>query len=559
MRPRLVLLAGLLVAASVACASLGSPSGTAGPSGSSILPDPAVGLETLESYQASVVVTFDGVLEGKPTQQREAFTQNVWRTPQAEFTTFEGRDQNGDPLSIVSGTVGEASYAQEGDQPCFVRWGSPPETDFSPASQLWAVGNAQSDGTETILGIPSIHYALEDAAFEFGDGLTAIGDLWLAEDGGYVVKYSLTLQAGEAYLGQGSSGTSQIEYELTQVNARPEIVYPAGCQPVYTGIPVLPDALQLNRQPSVTIYLAATDLAAARAFYEEEMSSLGWELDATHESDPDRLGLLFAHSADGLQAILSMREEPPGLRVIAAVFGLPDAAAAAGAGSSTPEPDAAVSTSAPVRVMTSLQALLGSDSEPSVLASYHLEASHQAPVWTGSSIGQQQDTLEADVQAANIHFKHQVVSAGGSASTEEAYLMGPDEYRVENGTVRPGIGMARLTWAMWPLDPTAVLSAGVSGAALTGTETLDGRTAEVYTLAGSGMALPGGGLGAGMILPVTSATGNVWVDQQTGALLKAVLDYQADVMDADGQSHGTGNGHLEILVTRIGQVEVSLP
>jgi hypothetical protein len=186
-----------------------------------------------------------------------------------------------------------------------------------------------------------------------------------------------------------------------------------------------------------------------------------------------------------------------------------------------------------------------------------LEVRHQAPVWTGSAIGQQQHTLEADIEGENIHFTDQVISAGGSLSTEEAYLIGKQEYLVENGAVRPGIGMARLTWAMWPLDPTAILGAGVSGATLTGTETLDGRIAEVYTVEGTGTGQAGGGMG--LALPVASATGQVWVDQQTGALLKAVLDYEADVMDADGQSQGSGSGHLEIEITRVGQVAVTLP
>jgi hypothetical protein len=87
-------------------------------------------------------------------------------------------------------------------------------------------------------------------------------------------------------------------------------------------------------------------------------------------------------------------------------------------------------------------------------------------------------------------------------------------------------------------------------------ETLDGRPAEIYAIDSSGLSVPGV---PGNLLPITSVTGNVWVDQATGALLKAMLDYQADVGDNSGTLKGSGAGHLEITVTQVGNVTVALP
>lgn len=550
MTPRIRLFACGLVVMLLSCAPLSNLAGSAVPDGTSVLPDPAVGLDGLDDYQASLMTIFQGTRDGQAVDERQAHEQNVWQSPQAIFTSIEGQDENGDTLTLQVGTVGQAHYWREGDLPCFVRWEDQPATTYRPASTLWPIGAAAASGAETINETSALHYTLDRAALGLGEGVTASGDVWLAESGGYVVRYNLTIEAGEAYFGPGSAGRLQVDYNLTQANARPDPVYPDGCRPVYTGLPVLPQALELNRQPTVTMYAAETDLASARAFYEGQMAAAGWDLDAIHESQADRLGLLFAHPSEGLQAVIRILEQEPGVRVVASVFGLHEAPAA------TPGGATAASVSPPVRVMDSVRILLGSDQEVSVLPSYHLEVRHQAPTWSGSSVVGLENTVEADVHGRDVHFRNVTTGTGGGGSVDEAYLIDGQEYLVENGAVRAGIGMAKLTWSLWPLDAVAILGAGASGARLAGTEILEGRAAEVYDVEGTGLS---GGMAGGLGLPVASASGKVWVDQQTGALLKAVLDYQAEVKDADRQVQGLGSGHLEIEVTRVGEVTVSLP
>jgi len=109
---------------------------------------------------------------------------------------------------------------------------------------------------------------------------------------------------------------------------------------------------------------------------------------------------------------------------------------------------------------------------------------------------------------------------------------------------------------MWPLNLELVLASGAPGATTAGTETLEGRTAEVSELTGTDTGISGS---SGMVLPVASVSGKIWVDPQTGALLKAVLDYQVDVKDSSGNDKGNGSGHLEITVTQVGNDTVSLP
>ena len=192
-----------------------------------------------------------------------------------------------------------------------------------------------------------------------------------------------------------------------------------------------------------------------------------------------------------------------------------------------------------------------------MLPSYHLESTQDRPVWSGEKIDQSQESMTADVQGKNIHFIDRSTDPGKPAKVSEAYLLGEQEYDVREGQLQPpGPGLASLAWTMWPLDPIVVISTGSIGAKTAGTEELDGRSAEVYELSGTGSSL--GGLG-GIGLPVTTVTGKVWVDGQTGALLKADLEYQAEVRDTGGIVQGNGSGRLKIDVTRIGIVTVTLP
>ena len=117
-----------------------------------------------------------------------------------------------------------------------------------------------------------------------------------------------------------------------------------------------------------------------------------------------------------------------------------------------------------------------------------------------------------------------------------------------------------LTWAFMPLSVGIPLAVAATGPTSQGGESIDGRAAEKYGV-DSANAPPGviGMLGG--ILNITASRGTVWVDQETGSLLKALLDYEQKFPDPEDPETvlGTGSGQVEVLVTRVGQVTVQLP
>jgi len=81
---------------------------------------------------------------------------------------------------------------------------------------------------------------------------------------------------------------------------------------------------------------------------------------------------------------------------------------------------------------------------------------------------------------------------------------------------------------------------------------------EVYKVAGN-VADDTTGMFSSFGFPITSTTGTVWVDQATGGLIKAVVDYKSDVKDTSAVVKGKGSGHLEIVVSGTGRFPVALP
>jgi len=544
----------LLILFAMGCTWSTSAIGGLGSQVDELLPDPQAGLDALSDYHARLTISFTGSVDGQATESVDTYVQSEWPSQGARFTTIETTNENGQPLFIVAGEVGQAHYDQFGrDSACSVRWGpgaGGPST-FRPAIMLAPIGAARSAGEELVEGIPTRHYAFDEASLELPEDVQASGEAWVATKGDYLVKYSLQITAAESYFGEGKQGTEQIDYLLSQVEARPEVAYPDGCFPVLTDMPAMDDATDITRLPGSLDYYSRSPLESITSFYSDLFEARGWVQAEDYRVD-EQVMLIFA-SADSEQiAMVSVRPQADSMWVgVSAPGEETEVAPAAG---TTPQPGSG--TSPVLRVASGLSILLGMDEGRPGLPSYHMEAYHLIPAWEGGALVQYEDWMVADVQGQNVHFNDRVLNPGGSTTTAEAYLMGEEKHDVENGVLQPeGASMSQLAWVLWPLDPSVILGTGSSSAQAAGTEVLDGRTAEVYTVDTTGAM---GGV-AGVSLSVTAASGRVWIDQETGALLKAELDYQSDVKDDDGNVMGSGSGVLEIDVTQVGSVAFSLP
>ncbi len=251
----------------------------------------------------------------------------------------------------------------------------------------------------------------------------------------------------------------------------------------------------------------------------------------------------------------------------------PAKATAAPTKGSAPAPTsapAAQSKDAQTRISESANRLL-LDDKPA-FKSFHIEASGTDPNWDqkNKKVANQSYTLKADKSGVDLYLLYvEDKTAEKAGSKTEGYAINGGlgskdgtgkEYTVEAGKLTESIGAVSMTWVFFPLKVVLPLAIAAMGSSSQGTESIDGRQAEKFAV--DTASAPAGTMGAlGSFLTVTSAKGTVWVDKETGALLKCNLDYTQDLVDPPGSKTvaGKGNGHIELIVTKVNNTTVTLP
>ncbi len=428
-----------------------------------------------------------------------------------------------------------------------------------PASLLPKINAlVQSGPPETVNGLSATPYTIDSASFSNIATAQASGQVWLAADG-TVVKYILQIDGGNDFFDRDTQGTISWDYEIQQLAADAALL-PADCPLPLPDVPLLEDARSTIKFPGYTSFESGMDLRDAADFYMNTLPDSGFAPAQEAQIGATTASLTYTK---GLQTIDILIETKDVTRVVITRKAAPQVSDADGQPLPTPSPTpnlvaTSVAGSPQTRVIKSLSLLNGEDDQPSVFPSYHLDYASKAPAWDSAQgkVVQRESRLAADVQGKNVHFTSTAVSGGGS-KTSDVYIIDDQEYELINGTPTPGLGLASLTWTMWPLDGITVLGVSSLKTEPAGTEMIDGRVAEVYQLSGKVSDDPTGMI-ATFGQPIAQSDGKIWIDQESGALIKLLIDYEVDVKDTSGTVQGRASGSLEISVTQIGAVKVEL-
>lgn len=244
------------------------------------LADPTVGLSELSGYRSILTISFDGVTEGQPETWTRTRTLIVNADPPGRALTVEGDgEQSGIYVAEVEGVL----YRRPPDGTCTAAAITERGENVAPpvlelATQLWPVLGAEDAGAETVNEIAAHHYTFDQRALVTVPAATASGEVWVAEEDGYVVKYLLSLQGGPEYFGEGGEGTIFVEYNLTDAGQPPPLTLPEDCPGSFLDVPVMDDAQAIERLPSLTRYTTPSNVAAVAAYYQEQLPAAGWEV-----------------------------------------------------------------------------------------------------------------------------------------------------------------------------------------------------------------------------------------------------------------------------------------
>jgi hypothetical protein len=273
------------------------------------LADVSAGLGGLNSYRASFSMTFEGKEDGQPKSSTMAFTEEFVKDPPAKRTSVTGFGAmlGGTPTSepssgaIESIEVGGKQYSKIGDICSQVTADSGPQanTMMDPNSIIGGVRGAQRVGNETVNGVPTVHYKLDVTGLETLGYLNGDGDVWVAEPGNYVVKYTFQATGKDKFFGSsGTEGTIKWVYEVRDVNQPINIQPPADCGGAAEDIPMMDDAQDQAAFGGMSTYSTPSKFEDVVAFYEKEMKAKGWT--ETEDSGMSTEGMsMKSYSKDG--------------------------------------------------------------------------------------------------------------------------------------------------------------------------------------------------------------------------------------------------------------------
>jgi hypothetical protein len=216
------------------------------------------------------------------------------------------------------------------------------------------------------------------------------------------------------------------------------------------------------------------------------------------------------------------------------------------------------------RIVDSPGVTLQAPSGKLALGSFHLEMKAKQPRLDADKkrVDVEEWTLTADLERDNVFVACNVKGpSSGPVQTIQGWMIGEGRpggvpYEAAGGPPAVSPRVQHQCW-MRSYAWTPALSAAASGHTVAGQEMIDGRSADKYQLEARAKALEH----LRPMMNLTGARGTVWLDRQTGALLKAIIDYKEVFTESRGSDKviGSGDGHVEMMVTRVGKVTVKLP
>ena len=248
------------------------------------------GLADLDGYRVEMLMTFEGKDEkGEPFSGTWDMVEETTRDPVAQRITMSSTGsmagETGSEGSFEMITVGDTSYMitmDDGGERSCISFSSDEEdlldnTLFSPDT-IGGIDGAKYRGTEVVNGIRSKRYEWSQNIGPLFGFAESKGDVWVAVDGEYVVKYTAEASGQGTLLGDSlEEGKMSIEYNLTEVGGGLVIEIPADCEGAADDIPVMADAVERASFGPMMTYSSPTAAEDVIAFYKQGMPDNGWQ------------------------------------------------------------------------------------------------------------------------------------------------------------------------------------------------------------------------------------------------------------------------------------------
>jgi hypothetical protein len=281
-------------------------------------------LNKLKSYREHVVYTFEGKdAKGNSSkggldllqevvvasnEQHIKMTRSGSRDAGKAYETF----QVGGSMYIYNNTGGADSSCTSFSS------SSNPSTDptamYSPRDFLGSLQNAKLvNKGENVNSIVADRYAASDKDLAMGLFTSAKADIWVAQDGGWVVKYVGEATGKSPLLGANTEGKITWDYNVEDANKIEKIALPPKCAASKPAedIPVPDNVTDKGNLGNMVTFKSPDDIAKITEFYRTKLTAQGWK-----EAEGGLEGMMSFSKDNRTLTILISKEGSGGANVV---------------------------------------------------------------------------------------------------------------------------------------------------------------------------------------------------------------------------------------------------
>ncbi len=169
---------------------------------------------------------------------------------------------------------------------------------------------------ETVNGVVTDHFQTGENSVSFAAGMTGAGDAWVAQQGGFVVKftgkYAGKIGVGAAIFGAAAGdktpdGQLTWNYSVDNIDKVPPITVPANCAKPGSGIPLPPNTLEKSDIGPITSFKTKDTPKNMVAFYTTQMLALGYTVET--QSDIGEMSQLLFAKGDSKVSVIVVAQD----------------------------------------------------------------------------------------------------------------------------------------------------------------------------------------------------------------------------------------------------------
>lgn len=286
-------------------------------------------LDKLDSYRIVFSMGFKGKdKDGKDVDQTVTILQEKIKSKNSSHMKMSGMDLGSDGfLEMFQVDKTAWMYIKSKDQPkatCLSYSSDKPavqENDLITPDEVVKDLTAESlvAKGETVNGIKADHYKLKKPNFGMSNVTSSSGDIWVAQDGGYVVRLNGKADGTFDITGKQIIGTMTYNYDLSDVNKLTGITLPAECKTQAessSDLPIYPTATdKFNMGDDMISYKTPDSVDVVAAWLRKELPNRGWKI--TQDSNMGGVAMLaIEKSGKKLQVMVTPGQGNKGSQVI---------------------------------------------------------------------------------------------------------------------------------------------------------------------------------------------------------------------------------------------------